>query len=101
MMKVIEIIEQMRKADPQLFKGLRPGKAARLIRSVFKCMNDTLGGVEEGIVGYAGLGRFRVRKVARKGEGGAVIRTQILFHRAEARKGRLEKPRRTDGGPKR
>jgi hypothetical protein len=100
-MKIIEMIEQMRKSDPQLFKGLGPGKAARLIRGVFKCMNETLSGIEEGVVGYAGLGRFRVRKVMRKGEGGPIKQKQILFHRVEPGKGSVRKPRHIEGGSKR
>jgi hypothetical protein len=46
-------------------------------------MNEALAETEEGVVIFAGLGQFRVRKVEKEVEGEKVIRTQIVFRRAE------------------
>lgn len=82
-MNVMELAEQLRKTNPNLMRGFEKNRAEALIRNVFKQMNDTLAGTEEGIVSYGGLGRFRVKKVEREVKGTKTSRTQIVFLRAE------------------
>lgn len=78
-MEVKELIEQMRRANPDLLDGIPDDKAEALVRNVFKHINETLAGTAEGVVQYAGLGRFRVRKVERDKAGEKTVRTRILF----------------------
>ena len=82
-MKVTELIEQIQQANPKLLAGIPANRAAALIRNAFKHMNEALAETEEGVVIFAGLGQFRVRKVEKEVEGEKVIRTQIAFRRAE------------------
>ena len=76
------MIEQIRKTDPKLLEDIPGGKAATLVRSIFKQMNQTLAMTEEGVVKFVGLGQFRVRKVEKELEGKKVTRTQIVFTRS-------------------
>jgi len=97
-LKVTELIAQMQRMNPKLLRGIPEKRAARLIRSVFEHINDTLARTKEGVVPYGGLGRFRVRKVEREVKGERVIRTQIIFRRAEPATGKGEIRRRVAGG---
>jgi nucleoid DNA-binding protein len=78
-MKVAELIEQIQQANPQLLAGIPPNRAAALIRTLFKHMNDTLAGTEEGVVKFAGLGQFRVKRVEKEVDGAKVATKRILF----------------------
>ena len=86
-MKITELIDQIEKTNPRVLKGIPENRAKALIRNVFKYMNDTLAETSEGLVIFAGLGRFRLRKVERELGGKKIIRTQIIFRRAEPGKG--------------
>ena len=110
-MEVKELIEQMRRANPDLLDGIPEDKAEALVRNVFKHINETLAGTADGVVQYAGLGRFRVRKVERDKAGEKTVRTRIGFRVLEpgqgkgGRKGRREgaggdagRPRALKGG---
>lgn len=86
--KVADLIEKIQEINPALFDGISENRAAALIRTAFENMNDTLTETEEGVVNYAGLGRFRVKKVENEvgGKKTAPARTQVIFHRAEPSK---------------
>ena len=84
-MKVAELIEHIRQSNPKLLQGIPEDKAEALVRRVFKHMNDTLAKTEEGVVNYAGLGRFRLRKVEKEVDGRKVSRTKIGFRPANAK----------------
>lgn len=78
-MKVTELIEEIPKTQPKVLDGIDEKTAADLVRHVFKHINDTLAGMGEGVVKYAGLGRFRVRRMKKEVEGKKIDRTQIVF----------------------
>jgi nucleoid DNA-binding protein len=66
-----------------LLKGIPKNRAQALVRSVFRHINRTIAGTEDGVLIFAGLGRFRMRKVERELEGRRVSRTRIIFRHAE------------------
>jgi nucleoid DNA-binding protein len=87
-MNVEELLEQIRGKEPQLLEGISQEQAVQLVRNVFRQVAETLAATEEGIIKYAGLGQFRVRKIEREVGGEKVMRTQIIFRRAEPGPGR-------------
>jgi nucleoid DNA-binding protein len=78
-MQVNEIIQEIRKTQPKLLEGIDDKSADELIRRVFTHINESLTSVGEGVVKYAGLGQFRVRKVQKERKGQKVERTRIVF----------------------
>lgn len=78
-MDIEELITQIRKANPKRLDGIDDNAATELVRHVFRHINDALAGMDEGVVRYAGLGRFRLRKVKKEIEGRKINRTQIIF----------------------
>jgi hypothetical protein len=93
-MKVTDLIESVKSGDPELLAGIAPEKAEGLVLSVFRHIQQSLDRTSEGVLSYAGLGRFRVRQLQKEVEGKSVTRTQIVFRRAE---GEEEAPRGREG----
>jgi len=77
--EVFELIERLQNTAPDLLDGIPASKAEALLTNVFKHMNDTLGGIHEGVVNYMGLGHFRVRRVEREAAGKKTADIQIVF----------------------
>ena len=86
-MKIADLINHVKRGDPKLLGGIPENKAKALVRAVFGHINNTLSGTQEGVVIFAGLGRFRIRKVERDIEGKKISQTRIIFRRAEPGKG--------------
>lgn len=95
-LKVAELIEHAQQMIPGLLDGIPETRAEALVRSVFRHMNSALAGTEEGVVDYAGLGRFRVRNVEKEVNGEKITRTQISFRRAEPGGGKAAAGAETD-----
>ena len=96
-MEVTELIEQMRQANPNLLEGIPADKAAALLKSVFRHINETLAGTADGVVQYEGLGRFRIRKVEKEKAGEKTTRTRIGFRVLEPGEGKGGGKRRREG----
>jgi hypothetical protein len=75
-LQVADLIEAMQREDPNLLNGMSRQEAQRLVSNVFARMNGTLAGTKQGVVTYAGLGRFRINSVNKPGAAG---RTRIVF----------------------
>ena len=86
-MKVTELIAQIQQSDPQLLSGIPAPQAAALVTAAFKHMNGVLAKTGDGAVIFAGLGRFRIKKI----QGGVAAenasRTRITFRMLEAGEG--------------
>jgi hypothetical protein len=63
--------------------GFGPERVQALVQAVFRHINDELAAAGEGVVTYAGLGQFRVRRLDRPG-GGRNGRTRIVFRSEDA-----------------
>jgi hypothetical protein len=61
-----DLLERVKREDPELAGRLRADEAESLIQHVFRQMSDTVAGAPEGILTYAGLGQFHVRKNGRR-----------------------------------
>jgi hypothetical protein len=69
--------------EQSLPAGFAPERAQALVQAVFRHINDELAATGEGVVTYAGLGQFRVRRLDRPG-GGRNGRTRIVFRSEDA-----------------
>lgn len=78
--RVADILDELRRGDPQLLDGIPIAEAEALVQHVFRHMNNRLAHTDEGILDYAGLGRFSVRKVHREADGEHMTRTRVNFH---------------------
>ena len=94
-MKVAELIDSVKSGEPELLAGIAPEKAEGLVLSAFRHIQQSLDRTSEGVLSYAGLGRFRVRQVQKEIDGKSVTRTQIVFRRAESAED--DGPRRREG----
>ena len=61
-MRVTEIIQEIREANPALLEAIPQPRAEALVRDVFKHISANLAKADDGIVQYAGLGQFQVTK---------------------------------------
>jgi hypothetical protein len=61
-MRVTEIIQEIREANPALLESVPQPRAEALVRDVFRHISSNLAKADDGIVQYAGLGQFMVRK---------------------------------------
>ena len=84
-MRVSDIIEEMRQANPMALNGISEKDAQEFVSNLFKHMNGKLAAAEEGIVAFAGLGQFRVSKVEKEVEGATTTLTRFGFRPAEHR----------------
>ncbi len=70
-MKIIELINKVKDADPYLLENKYQEKmAANLLRIAFALIRKEIEETDSGIVGIAGLGRFKVKNVERKNKEG-------------------------------
>ena len=76
---VIELIELVQETTPKLLDGIPANEAEALLTNVFKCMNDTLAGIQGGVVNYMDLGQFHVRRVEKEVAGKKTADTQTVF----------------------
>lgn len=82
LIRATELVEQIRRANPKLLEGIPTNHAAALVRNLFRHMNESLAKIDEGVVSFAGLGQFRVRKVEKEVGGEKIVRTQTVFRKA-------------------
>jgi hypothetical protein len=63
-MKIIEMVEKLKEANPSLFEGKNRDKlAASILRNTFAVIREEIQKTESGVVRIGGLGRFRVKRV--------------------------------------
>jgi len=93
------LIEQIRKTNPRLLDGIPTNRAEALVTNVFKHMNDTLAGTQEGVVSYMGLGQFRVKHMEKEVGGKKTARKQIVFHRAGRSKASMQETHHSNTKP--
>lgn len=77
-----DLVRQLRRDAPGLFRGVPAGRAEALLRSAFDCIRDSLTGGENMVVNCQGLGQFRVKRVSGESRKNAMDRTRIDFYRA-------------------
>jgi hypothetical protein len=68
-MKPIELVEIIKKSNPDLLKGIPDDRAARIIRSALTLLGEELEAANEGAVKAPGLGNFQIRQVQREKDG--------------------------------
>jgi hypothetical protein len=79
---ISSLLDELEQQDPAVLKGFSRADARELVRSVFRQMRETLTTVDEGLVRYEGLGRFRVTKVESGTRGKRDAETRIGFRPA-------------------
>ena len=80
-MKPIEIVDFLRLEQPQLLGKMPDKKAAGLIRAALALVSRRIDALEEGFLQVAGLGVFRVRRVAREKDGQKVMVRQVILRK--------------------
>jgi hypothetical protein len=79
MVKITELIAKVKEANPALIGNKAQEKmAVRLLRSAFGIIGEEIEATATGVVGIAGLGRFRVRNVERKSEEGILKTNRVV-----------------------
>ncbi len=84
-MKPSEIVEMIKKEDPDFLGSMPEQKAARIIREALKQLAQHVDAVEEGVVKVPGFGNFRINNVEREKEGQKVKVRRVVFNRAKAK----------------
>ena len=84
-MKPIEIVDFLRLEQPQLLGKMPDKKAAGLIRAALALVSRRIDALEEGFLQVAGLGVFRVRRVAREKDGQKVMVRQVILRKGMPR----------------
>jgi len=68
-MKPIELIEVMKKNNPDLLKQIPDERAARIIRTALMQLGEEIDAVNEGVVKAPGLGNFQIKQIQREKDG--------------------------------
>jgi nucleoid DNA-binding protein len=84
-MKVIELVENIKKEKPELFGEMPEKKAAALVREAFAQIGKKLDEMvdQDEVLRIKGLGTFRIRMVEKEKEGRKVSEKRILFRPAK------------------
>lgn len=82
-MKVVELVEAARKANPKAFGKVEDAQAKRIAVAVLEEIGRTIESTQEGPVIVARLGRFAVKNVPQKDNPGATKR-RVIFVRGKA-----------------
>lgn len=83
-MRILDLITQAREADPELFKGLKDRRAAKLTRAVLEQLLKELDGAPRGRLTVRGFGTFVVRNVERERDGNVMLKKRIGFRPRKA-----------------
>ena len=78
-MKINEIIEQVKKSNPNALKGVPEKKAVALVRAAFSQVGTAVDEADEGVVKVASFGRFKIVKKEREVEGGKEVLKRVFF----------------------
>lgn len=91
-----EVIEALKKSNPNIIGKLSDSKISAIIRSTLMIVAKQVTEAEEGTVRVPGLGVFKVRNVEREIEGEKKEGKRILFVPAKERE-KKERPERSEG----
>jgi hypothetical protein len=89
-MKIAEIVEQIKEANPKTLGKLTDAKAARIISAAFAEVGKHVDATTEGAVKIPALGAFAIKQVEREKEGQKLTVKKISF-RAAKPKAKAEK----------
>ena len=82
-MKPIEIVELIKKEDPEFLGKMPEKKAAKIIREALSQLAKQVDSVEEGVVKVPGFGNFRIRNVELEKDGQKVKTRRVMFNKAK------------------
>jgi hypothetical protein len=85
-MTIKELVEQVTEGNKDALTGIPPKKAIAITRAVFAQIAKTVNEASDGVVSIAGLGQLRIRQIEREVEGKPVVRKQITFRPANAKR---------------
>ena len=85
-MKVVELVEQIKKEKPELFGEMSDKKTAALIREVFAQIGKKLDEMvdQNEVLKIRGFGSFRIRMIEKEKKGRKVSEKRILFRPVKA-----------------
>lgn len=78
-MQILDLINQAREADPELFKGMKDRRAAKLTRAVMEQLLKELDGAPGGKLTVGGFGTFVVKNVQHERDGNVILKKRIVF----------------------
>lgn len=78
-MKPIELVEVMKKNNPDLLKQIPDERAARIIRTALMQLGEEIDAVNEGVVKAPGLGNFQIKQIQREKDGKTEIVKRIIL----------------------
>lgn len=87
-MKLAEIIEAARAADPSAFGSTGDKRAVRILRASLRQVGKQLKSTNEGNLVISGLGRFAIKNVERKRGEITVTKRRVIFRQGGAGKKR-------------
>lgn len=82
-MKPIEIVAELKKAQPKLFAQLPDAKAAKLVNAVLRYTAKQIQETAEGKVKIAGLGTFNVKEREQEKNGEKKTVKRVSFNAAK------------------
>ena len=77
-MDIKEYVDLAKQAESRL-ENLNDGRAAMLLREVFKQIALEIEGTAEGVVRVPGLGAFNAKQVEREKDGQKIVVKRVLF----------------------
>ena len=85
-MKLAEIIEAARAADPAAFGDTNDKRAIKILRASLRQVHSQLVSTKEGEVVVGGFGRFVIKNIGGQKDG--VTKRRVIFRRGGAKKKR-------------
>ena len=90
-MKPIEIVELIKKSNPNLLGKMPDARAANIIRAALGQLGKQIDATEEGAVKVPGFGNFNIKQVEREKDG--VKKTvKVITFRVVEQKAKEDKP---------
>lgn len=80
-MKLTEIVEMIKKDDPEFLGKMPEQKAVKIIREALKQLAKHIDSVEEGVVNVPGFGNFRIKNVDTEKNGAKVKARRVMFNK--------------------
>lgn len=81
-MTPLEIVASLKSENPELFRNLPDGLAARLVAAALDRIKRRVDAIEEGEVRVARLGSFRVRQIEQMKNGQTIRVRRVIFRTA-------------------
>lgn len=79
-MKLKELIQLAKEANPEQLKNIPDAKAIAVLRVVFEQLKQQIQTATDKPVSLTGFGHFKILRVEKEQDGQKIVRERIIFH---------------------